>query len=411
MEFLHDGLPKMELDAVWKRPRHEEPNFEQPEDLNKALEEMLKRLNICSKEGKLRQYDHEVKGLSVIKLLVGEKCDVPSDATVSFLEYGSLEGIAVAEGKNPHYSEIDTYHMTASIIDEAIRRIIAVGGKLPSKDTMFYGLDNFCWNISTLNSEDGRYKLAQLVRANKALADYCKAFKIPCISGKDSMKNVWKLREQVNGKEVERIISIPPTLMFSARAKINNVNKTVTMDVKKPGDLVYIVGLTLDELGGSEYYSYIGERLREERYIGNNVPKVDAETAKKIYSSISEATEKGLLHSIHTPTIGGLGVALVKAAFAGGYGMELDLAKVPYEGKKRDDFILFSQSNSRFIITVPPEKKEDFERIMDDKNYSQIGIVTQDKKLKIKGINGRPIIDSDLDQLKKAWKTFLGDLK
>ncbi|MFX1465550.1 MAG: AIR synthase-related protein [Promethearchaeota archaeon] len=409
MEFLHEGLPKMELDAIWKRPRYEEPDFEQPEDLNKTLEEMLKRLNICSKEEKLRQYDHEVKGLSVIKLLVGKECDVPSDATVSFLEYGSMEGLAVAEGKNPHYSEIDTYHMTASIIDEAIRKIITIGGKLPSKDIMFYGLDNFCWNISTLNSEDGRYKLAQLVRANKALADYCKAFKIPCISGKDSMKNVWKLRELVNGKEVERIVSIPPTLMFSARAKINDINKTVTMDIKKPGDLVYIVGLTRDELGGSEYYSYIGEKLREERYIGNNVPRVDVETAKKNYDSISEATEKGLPHSIHTPIIGGLGVALAKCAFAGGYGMELDLVNVPYEGKKRDDFILFSQSNSRFIITVPPEKKEDFEKIMGDTNYSQIGIVTQDKKLKIKGINGRPVIDSDLDQLKKAWKSTLGD--
>jgi len=408
MEFLHDGLPKMELDAVWKRPTYEEPEFEQPAYMNVVLEEMLKRLNICSKEEKLRQYDHEVKGLSVIKLLVGEECDVPSDASVSFLEYGSMEGLAVAEGKNPHYSEIDTYHMTASIIDEAIRRIIAIGGKLPSKNTVFYGLDNFCWNISTLNSEDVRYKLAQLVRANKALADYCKAFKIPCISGKDSMKNVWKLRELVNGKEVEKMISIPPTLMFSARAKINDINKTVTMDVKKPDDLVYIVGLTFDELGGSEYYSYIGEKLRGERYIGNNVPKVDAENAKKIYQSISEATEKELVHSLHTPTIGGLGVALAKSAFAGGYGIALDSRKVPYEGKKRDDYILFSQSNSRFIVTVSPEKREEFERIMGANIYSQVGFVTRDKKLKIKGSDGNLLIDSDLDYLKKAWKRTLG---
>lgn len=409
MEFLHEGLPKMELKAVWKRPKFEDPDFEQPVDMNKTLEEMLGRLNICSKEKKLRQYDHEVKGLSVIKLLVGEESDVPSDATVSFLEYGSMEGLAIAEGKNPHYSEIDTYHMTASIIDESIRRIIAVGGKLPSKDTVFYGLDNFCWNISTLNSEDGKLKLAQLVRANKALADYCKAFKIPCISGKDSMKNVWKLRETTKGKEVEKVISIPPTLMFSARAKINDISKTVTMDVKKPGDLIYVVGLTLDELGGSEYYSYMGEKLQGERYIGNNVPKVDAETAKKLYRSISEANEKELLHSVHTPTIGGLGVALAKTSFAGGYGMELDLSKVPYQGKKRDDYLLFSQSNSRFILTVPPDKKEEFERLMKDNIYSQIGIVAKNKKLKIKGLDGNFLVDSDLDYLKKAWKTTLGN--
>jgi phosphoribosylformylglycinamidine synthase len=408
MDFLHDGLPKMELDAVWKKPIHEEPDFIQPVDMDATLEEILKRLNICSKEEKLRQYDHEVKGLSVIKLLIGENCDVPSDATVSFLEYGSLEGLAVAEGKNPHYSEIDTYHMTASIIDEAIRRIISIGGKLPSKETVFYGLDNFCWNISTLNSEDGRYKLAQLVRANKALADYCKAFKIPCISGKDSMKNVWKLRELINGKEEEKLISIPPTLMFSARAKIHDITKTVTMDVKKPGDLVYIVGLTLDELGGSEYYSYMGEKLRGERYIGNHVPKVDAESAKKIYKSISEIIERELVHSLHTPTIGGLGVALAKSAFAGGYGMEIDLQKVPYEGRKRDDYLLFSQSNSRFIVTVSPERKADFESMIGTNVYAHVGIVTRDKKLKIKGLNGNVLINSDLDHLKKAWKSTLG---
>ena len=129
----------------------------------------------------------------------------------------------IAEGKNPWYSDIDTYDMAASIIDEAIRKIIAVGGKLPSEETVFYALDNFCWNISAVNSEDGYYKLAQLVRANKALADYCRAFNVPCISGKDSMKNVWRLRETVNGNEVEEIISIPPTLVFSARAKIEDI--------------------------------------------------------------------------------------------------------------------------------------------------------------------------------------------
>lgn len=407
MEFLHEGVPRMELTAKWKKPVYEEPDFEQPENMNEVLEDMLARLNICSKENKLRQYDHEVKGLSVIKPFVGRDCDVPSDATISFLEYGSMEGLAVAAGKNPHYSDIDTYHMVASAIDEAIRRIIAVGGKLPSKETVFYGLDNFCWNISNLDSEDGYYKLAQLVRANKALADYCKAFGVPCISGKDSMKNVWRMKEVVDGKETEKIISIPPTLMFSARAKINDVSKAITMDVKRPGDLVYVIGETDDELGGSEYYSYMGEKTRGERYIGNNVPKVDAESAKKTYRSISEATEKEIVHSSHTPTIGGLGVALAKSAFAGGYGMEIDLRKISYVGKERDDYILFSQSNSRFVVTVPPERKEEFEKIMEGTAYSQIGIVTNNSKLKIKGLGGAYVIDSELDHLKEAWRSTL----
>jgi len=281
---------------------------------------------------------------------------------------------------------------------------------LPSKETVFYGLDNFCWNISSLDSQDGYYKLAQLVRANKALADYCLAFNIPCISGKDSMKNVWKMKEVVDGKEVEKTVSIPPTLMFSARAKIKDVRKAVTMDVKRIGDLVYVVGETFDELGGSEYYAYMSEEERRERYVGCKVPKVDAERAKRIYRSISEATEKEILHSAHTPTIGGLGIALAQSAFAGGYGMEIDLRKVPYSGEKRDDYILFSESNSRFAVTVPPERKEVFEKIMDGNVYSEIGIVTGDNRLKIKGLNGKPLIDSNLDHLRAVWKKTLGGL-
>jgi len=411
LEFLHNGVPRMELRAEWKRPVHEEPDFEQPADMNKTLEEMLARLNICSKEGKLRQYDHEVKGLSVIKPLVGKDCDVPSDATVMFLEYGSKEGLAIASGLNPHYSEIDTYEMAASVIDEALRKIIAVGGKLPSEKTPVYGLDNFCWNISDLNSEDGRIKIAQLVRANKALAYYCEAFKVPCISGKDSMKNVWKIKEVVDGKETEKIVSIPPTLLFSARGKIDDVSKCVTMDVKKPGDLVYVVGETRGELGASEYYSYIGEKFRGERYIGNNVPGVDAESAKEIYGRVGEVTEREIAHSIHTPTLGGLAVALAQSAFAGGYGMDVDLGMVPYDGeKKRDDTVLFSQSNSRFIVTVPPERKGEFESLMAGTACSQIGVVTYDKRLKVKGLGGSYIIDSDTGRLKEAWKATMGDL-
>jgi phosphoribosylformylglycinamidine synthase len=182
------------------------------------------------------------------------------------------------------------------------------------------------------------------------------------------------------------------------------------MDVKKPGDLVYVVGGTRDELGGSEYYSYMGETIRGERYIGNSVPKVDAPKARMIYEKVSEATEKEIVHSIHTPTLGGLGVALAQSAFAGGYGMDIDLRKAPYQGKPRDDRILFSQSNSRFVITIPPEKKEEFERIMKGSEFSQVGVVTESTNLKITGLDGSCVIDSSLDRLKESWKRTLREL-
>lgn len=397
MKFLHEGVPKKNLTAIWERPIHEQPKFEDPKDLTSILEEMLSRVNIRSFEKKLRQYDHEVKGLSIIKPLIGKDNDVPSDATVSILEYGSSEGLIFANGINPHYSDIDTYHMTASVIDEAIRRVIAVGGKLPSKDTPFAALDNFCWPDPEQSSKtpDGYYKLAQLVRANKALYDFAKAFNLPFISGKDSMK----CDSVIDGKKT----SIPPSLLITVISKMKDVSKAVTVDVKKAGDLVYVVGKTFNELGGSEYYKLIGEKIRGAEYVGNNVPMVDADKAKAIYRSISEANEKELIHSICTLTKGGLAVAIAKSAFAGGYGIDVSLDKVPYVGVKRNDVILFSESNSRFVVTIPIDKKEEFELLMEGNAYAHIGFVINEQRLKIKGFEGCYVIDAEIKALKEVW--------
>ncbi len=401
LEFLHEGAPQKRLTAIWKRPLYEEPEFAQPKDLSGVLMEMLTRLNICSIEKKLRQYDHEVKGLSVIKPLVGEELDVPSDATISLLELGSGEGLIFAEGLNPHYSDVDTYSMAASAFDEAVRRVIAVGGKLPSAETPFAALDNFCWcdPEQSEKTPDGHYKLAQLVRACKALYDYSKIFGVPFISGKDSMKN---------DSIVDRVkISIPPTLMISVIAKMSDISKAVTMDVKKPGDLVYVVGETFDELGGSEYYKLMGEKIRGKEYIGNKVPEVNARKAKAIYRRISMATSKELVHSIHTLTKGGLAVALAQSAFAGGYGMYIRLDKLPYRGVQRDDALLFSESNSRFLVTVPREKKEEFEKTLHGSICANVGFVTEKPELRIRGLRSDDLIQADLSDLKRAWKSRL----
>ena len=163
--------------------------------------------------------------------------------------------------------------MTACAIDEAVRNTVAVGGSLEQ----IARLDNFCWcdPVQSEKTPDGEYKLAQLVRANQALYDYTTAYGTPCISGKDSMKNDYQMRTRRPGVK----ISIPPTVLFSAVGLIDDVRKCVTMDAKRPGDVVYAVGTTKDELGGSRFYSLLG-------HVGNNVPKVDAKMAKKTYRVI-----------------------------------------------------------------------------------------------------------------------------
>ena len=186
ISFMHDGLPRLHLKAVWEPKHFEEPDFA-TRSVKADVLSMLGRLNICSGEYKARQYDHEVKGLSVIKPYTGVKRDVASDATVCMVEPLTMEGVVLSAGIMPRYSDIDTYHMMASTMDVAIRQAVAVG----ADPNHLAGLDNFCWPdpVQSEKTPDGEYKLAQLVRANKALYDYALAFTVPCVSGKDSMKN------------------------------------------------------------------------------------------------------------------------------------------------------------------------------------------------------------------------------
>ena len=386
MDFLHDGLPQMTLRAAWTPPGHTEPAIPEPANLGEALKSMLGRLNICSKESVVRQYDHEVQGGSVIKPLTGVVNDGPSDAAVIRPLLDSFEGIVVANGICPRYSDIDAYHMAAAAIDEAVRNAIAVGAPLDR----LAGLDNFCWcdPVRSEKTPDGEYKLAQLVRANQALYAITTAYGVPCISGKDSMKNDY----QIGAVR----ISIPPTLLFSTLGKMEDVRKAVTMDVKQPGDLVYILGKTFRELGGSEWYALHGA-------IGNGVPKVDAKTAKARYEALHRAISAGLVASCHDCSDGGLGVALAETAFAGGLGLAIDLKAVPAEGITRNDELLFSESQSRFVVTVSPGNREAFEALLAG-DCARIGTVISEGVLKVNGLSGTRIIEEELAALKAAWQ-------
>ncbi|MBM4314373.1 MAG: phosphoribosylformylglycinamidine synthase [Deltaproteobacteria bacterium] len=387
MDFLHDGLPQMALRATWTPPTNAEPSIPEPADLGQSLKAMLARLNICSKESVVRQYDHEVQGGSVVKPLTGVVNDGPSDAAVIRPLLDSFEGIVIANGICPRYSDIDAYHMAAAAIDEAVRNAIAVGAPLDR----LAGLDNFCWcdPVRSEKTPDGEYKLAQLVRANQALYAITTAYGVPCISGKDSMKNDYQIGSVR--------ISIPPTLLFSTLGKMEDVRKAVTMDVKTPGDLVYVLGTTFRELGGSEWYA-----LHDA--IGNGVPKVDAKTAKPRYEALHRAIMAGLIASCHDCSDGGLGVALAEAAFAGGLGMEIDLRAVPAEGIARNDDLLFSESQSRFIVTISPQAREAFEAFLVDSDCARIGTVIPEGVLKVNGLEGSRIIEEPLAGLKASWQ-------
>ncbi|HSW40719.1 MAG TPA: AIR synthase-related protein [Acidobacteriota bacterium] len=395
--FLHGGCPRMTLEAHWTPPHIPAPRLPRKGSRNRKLAELLSSLNICSKEFKSRQYDGEVKGLSVIKPFVGVRSDVPGDAAVMMVEHGCREGIVLAEGINPHYSDLDTYHMMAGVIDIAVRRIISAGGRLDR----IAGLDNFCWPNPVLSSKtpDGAYKMAQLVRANKALYDVTTAYGVPVISGKDSMMN-----DSVRGG---RKISIPPTVLFSAIGKIDDVGRAVTMFFKNPGDAIFVVGTTRNELGGSEYFRLLARRQGTPEACGGQVPVLDVERALALYRAMNAAAGQGLLRSSHTPAPGGLAVAFALSAIGGDLGAEIDMSMVQCEGNLDDDAKLFSESNSRFVVTCAPERVCELEAIFHGLPCARVGNVLEEKRVLITGENRRRLVDGEVDKLRRAFKGTL----
>jgi len=392
MEFLHEGLPQDTKKAVFIQPKHEEPDFECPKNLTASLSKLLSHYDICSKEWVIRQYDHEVQGASVLKPLVGIYNDGPSDAAVVKPVLDSSKGIIISNGINFRYGFIDPYWMAASCIDEALRQIIAVGGSLKQVAI----LDNFCWG-----NPDKPDRLGSLVRASFGCYDIAKVFGVPFISGKDSFYNEFS----VNNKSV----SIPGTLLISAISVMENIDRCVSMYAKEPGDLLYIVGKTFDELGASHYYDLHG-------LLGNNVPKVYPKEALKVFNALSRASDLKIIKAMHDCSEGGIGVALAEMAFSGDLGAEVFLSEVPYDNiydkrktadKSRNDFILFAESNSRFIVEVEKKNRQKFETLLSKVPFGLIGCVSKEKKLKVYGMNGRLCVDAEISVLKEAWQKTL----
>ncbi|RMF90643.1 MAG: phosphoribosylformylglycinamidine synthase subunit PurL, partial [Methanobacteriota archaeon] len=368
ISFLFESSPRVRRRAEPLKKRFIEPVFE-PGDLASDLLDLLAMPNIASKEAVIRTYDHEVKAATVLKPLQG--LDGPGDAAVIKPLFDSHRGIVISNGMNPEYGKIDPYHMAACAIDEAIRNNIAVGGRRIAL------LDNFCWG-----SPEKPDRLYGLVRAAQACYDTAIVFETPFISGKDSLYNESELGP------------VTPTLLISAIGVIPDVRRAVSMDLKEPGSSVYIIGETKDELGGSHYYKLKG-------YLGRNVPVVDAKKAKKGFEALTKAIDAGCVRSCHDISEGGLGVAAAEMAFSGGLGLEIDLSRMPGEKGLRQDTLLFSESQSRFLVEVCDDSL--FEGIMEGVAASRIGRVADGDRLQIRH-GEEMIIDLDIDSLKRSWQ-------
>ncbi len=391
MDFMHNGVPQLSLNARWERPKHEDIRLAvDAADQGSFLKRMLGRLNICSKEYVIRQYDHEVKGGSVIKPLCGVLRDGPTDAGVLRPVLEHDQGLVISHGICPRYSDYDSYWMMANAMDEAIRNAVCVGG---NPDFMA-GVDNFCWcdPVESERTPDGRYKMAQLVRACRALQHFSLAYGVPCISGKDSMKN-----DYMNAGIK---ISIPPTVLFSIIGVISNVLATQTSDFKRAGQAVYLLGATWRELGGSEASEELG-------LSGGRVPHVDAGTALARYRTVHGLMGQRGVTAAHDCSDGGLAVALAEMCLGGRLGCEVDLDRVPVCGPSLSATeVLYAESASRLLVTVKPEISPVMDILGNFQICRRIGTVTDDGRLTVRS-GSSTLLSEPVDGLARAFKATL----
>ncbi len=394
LEFLHQGRPATIRQAEYAPSASlplSTPSCFLP---GESLLSILSSLNVASKHWIIRQYDHEVLGRSVIKPLVGSRNDGPSDAAVIRPRLDSQRGAVIACGMNPYFGDFDTYHMAASSINEAIRNCVAVGAD-PSRIAI---LDNFCWGFT-----DRPTTLGSLVRAALACRDIAEAYGTPFISGKDSLNNEFSYLDS-SGKR--QTISIPATLLISALGQVADVNQCVTMDFKQAGSLIYQLGQTHAELGGS-HFSLVHQLT------GGQVPQVDAGSSKALFAAVHQAIIFGWIKACHDLSEGGLSVALAEMSLAGDLGCEVELDSITFDRMRACDVEraqpeyktivqLFSESNSRFVVEVATEHQSLFEQHFGDLCQA-IGRVQTIPRVTITS-QGNPIIDLTIEQIRHAWQ-------
>jgi phosphoribosylformylglycinamidine synthase len=386
MDFLHEGRPDVVRSATFTTAPEVDVDLPRSSDYNSDLLGLLGSWDICSKEWIVRQYDHEVQARTVVKPLVGVADDGPGDAAVVLPVRGSTRGLAVGCGISARYGRLDPYAMAGCVIDEAVRNCVAVGAD-PERIAL---LDNFCWG-STERPET----LGSLVLAARACYDLALAYRTPFISGKDSLNNEYT--------HDGRSLAIPPTLLISALGQVPDVRRCVTMDLKEPGNVLLIVGVTRPELGGSHWLYLRG-------ITGGRVPRVDPDLGRTLFKAVHAAITRGLVRSCHDLSEGGLAVALAEMALAGGVGAEISLIDIPRAGDAgHDAVLLFSETPSRFVLEIRPADVEGLLASFEGLPIGRLGSVLasgpdEDSRVVIRGLDGSRVIDTFVTSLKAAWQ-------
>jgi phosphoribosylformylglycinamidine synthase II len=397
-DFLHHGIPRQVLRAAWPKPKEswgsdaQQSKFPLPQP-GTLLLALLSHPNISSKQAIIRQYDHEVRGATIVRPLTGVAHDGPSDAAVMKpLETDGFRGFVLANGINPFIGEIDPYAMAISCIDEAIRNAVAVGGD-PQRLAL---LDNFCWGNPRRPET-----LGSLVRAAQGCRDASLYYKTPFISGKDSLNN------EYIGSDGQRH-AIPGTLLISSIAIHPDVRLSITPDIKAPENDIYLVGDFQPALGGSHALLMVAAESISDQSAVNKVPQRPAH-ARQVYLALHTAMMKGLVCSAHDLSEGGLAVAAAEMTIAGRLGINLEVSIF----QKDPITTFFGETNGCLLVEIEPENTSAFEDLLrlhfskagieqDKPLFQRLGTTSNQLKLHLT-YAGQPMIDLPISDLVSAF--------
>ncbi len=385
MDFLHNGLPLKKMKAYFSfqdKPMKEKVSSLKAGELRERLLRVLGSPNVASKELVVRQYDHEVQAHTVLKPFTGIEGKGPSDAVVLKPFYDDWQGIAVGCGINPFYGKPDPYLMAGCCIEEALRNLVAVGAD-PEQVAI---LDNFSWGDM---HEDGH--LGTLVRCVKGCRDFALKYQLPFISGKDSLNNVFT--DAKTGVKT----SIPDTLLISAVGIVPDVRKTISSDLKKEGNALYLCGITRREMGGSQYHQVFG-------ITGGSVPVPVPSKALPLMKKIYLCIREGIIKSCHDCSDGGFAVAILEMSIGGGKGVDIFLDKM-VSSDVSPESMLFSESQGRFIVEVDAGAADRFEKIMKGTDFANIGRITGRESITFyeRGL----LFSLDIVEAERVWRSGL----
>jgi phosphoribosylformylglycinamidine synthase len=270
-------------------------------------------------------------------------------------------GVAIASGINAKVAHVDTYLSAVLSIDEAVRNLVSSGGD-PDMTCL---VDNFCWPdpLPGKNNPDHAHKMAQLVRSCAALYDVATAWGMPFVSGKDSMKNDFTGLGP-DGRRVK--ISVPPTVLITAMARVPDVRRLVGSDFKGPDELIFVVGPDQDwPIHGSEFdgeFSF--DHMSSDLTVPIDFPELDFMRIADIYRRVHDVLNAGLLRSIHDVSDGGLFASIAESAIGGRRGVRL--TAIPRtcreDAFETDRWLasLFHEGPGRFVVSIKENHREEF---------------------------------------------------